>query len=188
MKKVKRFAVTAIVLALAAACCVLFTGCGPETIKGTGGIAPDGYKQVQKDGSSFYIPTDFSKSSGGGNGIDIYTFGDGNFNIATTSINIKVKDYTESMLESSYKLAGEMSGVAISVHIDAFRFYELSGLLIAYVENTTTYKTTGAVMKQYQFIYDTSSKQVSLTLTFNSVALSEGSDIPDKILHSIALS
>ena len=185
MKKSK---IITAVLAIAMALATMFvvTACGPDVIEGEGGVAPEGYYEVGKDGSTFYLPSSFEKQSSSG-GISIYTFDEGNFNVVSQPIQVKAKDYTEKFLNDQYKLASSMTGVDMSVHIDSFKMYKLSGLLIVYIENTTTYNETGDVTKQYQFVYDTATRQISLTLTFNTVAEGEASDIPQNILHSISI-
>ncbi|MDE7396014.1 MAG: hypothetical protein K2M95_07870 [Clostridiales bacterium] len=185
MKK-SRSITAVLALAMTLATMFVFTACGPDTIKGEGGIAPEGYYEVGIDGSTFFLPSDFKKQSSA-NGMSVYTFGEGNFNVISAPIQKKAKDYTKKFMNTQYEMASSAAGVDMSVHIDDFKMYKLSGLLIVYVENTTTYNTMSRVLKQYQFVYDTDTRQISLTLTFNTVAEGEASDIPQNILHSISI-
>lgn len=187
-KAMKKHRIISAVLSLAIALATMFalTACAPEIIEGDGGVTPEGYYEVEIDGSTFCLPSDFKKQSWS-NGIPIYTFDNGNFNTVTTPIKIKAEDYTKKLMKNQYVLASSMSGIDMSVEIDEFKMYKLSGLIIVYIANTTTYNSTGQACKQYQFIYDTPTSQVSLTLTFDAVADGEASDIPENILHSISI-
>lgn len=185
MKK-SRIITAVLALAMALATMFVFTACEPAAIEGEGGKAPDGYYKVEKDGSKFFLPSDFIKQSSA-NDMSIYTFDKGNFNIVSTPIQKKAEDYTENFIKNQYELASSVTGVDMSIDIDDFKMYKLSGLFIAYVENTTTYNATSQVFKQYQFIYDTPTSQITLTLTFNTVADGKASDIPENILHSISI-
>lgn len=185
MKK-SRIITAVLALAMALATMLVFTACGPDVIEGDGGIAPDGYYKVEIDESTFYLPSDFNKQNST-NSMSAYMFDKGNFNAISTPIQKKAKEYTEKFMEDQYKMASTVAGVDMSVHIDNFKMYKLSGLIIVYIENTTTYTATNQVFKQYQFIYDTNISQISLTLTFNTVAEGEASDIPENILHSISI-
>lgn len=183
MKKVR------IILPIMLALCVALTlaACGNDTITGDGGVAPENYYKVEKAGSSFYLPEHVTKS-GSSNGVDGYAFSGGNVNVVTTDITTKASKISKLQLKASLQASIVSSNLNWDFSIDAFQFYKLSGLVILADELTITDKDSGKTLKEYQYTYDTASKQVCITVTFNSVQDGEESDFPQKLLYSIALS
>lgn len=177
-----------IVLAVCLACTLAACSIGGvNAIKEEGGIAPEGYKKVTVADSTFYIPDNVTKGSTT-NGMTMYTFSGGNMNHIATDISLPVKKYKKATIENSLTAGFASTTMNVDFKIDKFQFYELSGLTVLYVEVTTEVKAQNIAMKQYMMVYDTPTKQVSITVTYNTLSAAENSDMSDKILHSIALS
>ncbi|MCI8595276.1 MAG: hypothetical protein HFE35_00460 [Clostridia bacterium] len=173
--------------ALVLICAFVFCGCGitdPAAIEGEGGIAPEGYERLEYAGSSFYIPPN-CKYDSHVNGVDLYRFPDGTFNVNTVDSSAKVQRIKESKFEKDIKSA--MSASGFDCKLDSFKFYKLSGLWILADELTLTERSSSKVIKEYQFCYNSSGKQVTLTIAFNNPDVAVESDFPAKLLYSIAI-
>ncbi len=185
MKRAVKSTISSVALILVFA--FVLTGCGltdPAAIKGEGGIAPEGYECIEYAGSSFYLPPD-CKFETTQNGVDLYRFSDGTFNVNSVSSSGKVQRIKQSTFEKELKQALSASG--FDCEVDSFKFYKLSDLWILADELTLTERGTGKVVKEYQFCYNSSGKQVTLTIAFNNPDVAVESDFPAKLLYSISL-
>lgn len=176
----------ACLLCMLAACDMGSITVSGNATKEEGGVVPENYKEVTVAGSSFYIPDEASKG-GSANGLTTYTFSGGNMNHIATDISLPVKKYKKATIENSLTAGFTTTGMDVDFEINTFKFYNLSGLLVLYVEVTTEVKSQNVAMKQYMMVYDTPTKQVTITVTYNTLSAAENSDMPGKILHSIAL-
>lgn len=183
MKKKFRFAVSFILAALMIACALCLTACGdPEAIEGEGGIVPEGYRRIDVENSSFYVPMD-STHAGKQDTLDVYTFSEGQFNINVVESGIKIQRLSRNSFNKT--LSKEMSANGLSYTLDEYKFYKLSGLWILADELTIT--SGSKSIKEYQYSYNAGKSQVTITIAFNDVNVAVESDFPAKLLYSISV-
>ena len=182
MKKKSKFFALAVALIICCALCLTACGDPEDATIGDGGIVPEGnYMLVEFEGSSFYVPSDSRQNEQ--ENFHSYTFSDGSFTVLVSDTRAKVQRVSRNSYERSLKK--EIKDTGYSYTLDDYKFYKLSGLWIRAVE-VTLYNSEKAV-KKYQYAYSTGSKQIIITVEYNSIDTAEDSDFPAKLLYSISV-
>ena len=178
VKKNLRVAAVAVILVFATA---MLCGCTVKAEKGEGGIVPDGYKMVSAYGSTLYFPPNYNFAHTT-EGVRYYTFAGGNANIIESE-GSKVTSMKKWMYQLSLKNEFKRQGYDADVNVAAYKYYELSGLLILYTE--VIVRLDSRTVYEYQIVYNAGDKQVTVTLAYEDKAPSE--EVPYNILHSVSL-
>lgn len=186
MKKAIRKIVLCALAVTIAAFAAVFAGCAanPDAIVGEGAIAPAGYKKVEIANSSFYIPQECAAETTDYGTLD-YTFSEGKIRANAVSSRAKVQRIKRNTYEQDLKR--NLSVYGLNCTLDDFKFYKLDNLWILASEFTVVFRDDSAPIKEYQFVYNSSGKQVTVTVVFNNVDTAVESDVPAKLLYSIAL-